>query len=173
MKPTDLPLLVQKLNGPMEALGALGAVLRIQTEGLAVDPRVHEALTDVLRTLGVDEAELAAMPTDLKLAIAGGIRAFLRQSVDLVENPDRPAGWSFDDPALLQSQGRLSTPVAQVIAQIVPTLGELGARLGSDGATFLDVGTGVAWLAIAMATTFPALRVVGLDVFAPALALAR
>src|SRR5262249_51444703 len=148
---------VQKLNGPMEALGALGAALRIQTEGLPVDPGVREALTGVLRALGVDEAELAAVPTEQKLAIAGGIRGFLRQSVDLVEHPDSPPGWTIADPDLLQNQGRLSTPVAEVIAQIAPSLGDLAERLRHGDAAFLDVGTGVAWLAIAMATIFPRL----------------
>jgi predicted O-methyltransferase YrrM len=40
-------------------------------------------------------------------------------------------------------------------------------------ASFLDVGTGVGRLAIAMCEQFPALRVVGLDPFATALELAR
>lgn len=38
---------------------------------------------------------------------------------------------------------------------------------------FLDVGTGVGWLAHALATELPALTVTGIDVFRPALALAR
>jgi SAM-dependent methyltransferase len=38
---------------------------------------------------------------------------------------------------------------------------------------FLDVGTGVGWLAIEAARSWPAVRVVGIDSWEPALALAR
>src|SRR5690242_12521940 len=98
MKPDDVFSLVQRLNGPMEALGAIGAELRIQAEGLDVDPKVRAALAAVLRAAGIDEAALAAMPNPQKLAIAGGIRAFLRQSIELVEKPDKAPGWTLDDP---------------------------------------------------------------------------
>jgi len=49
----------------------------------------------------------------------------------------------------------------------------LGPRLEASDATFLDVGTGVARLSIGMARKWRSLRVVGLDVWGPALALAR
>ena len=39
--------------------------------------------------------------------------------------------------------------------------------------TFLDVGTGVGWLAIEAARSWAALRVVGVDPWEPALTLAR
>ena len=39
--------------------------------------------------------------------------------------------------------------------------------------TFLDVGTGVGRLAIEAARTWPALRVVGIDIWQPALTAAR
>jgi methylase of polypeptide subunit release factors len=49
----------------------------------------------------------------------------------------------------------------------------LAARLATPGGAFLDVGTGSAWLAIALAQAYPELRVVGIDVYEPALALAH
>jgi cyclopropane fatty-acyl-phospholipid synthase-like methyltransferase len=49
---------------------------------------------------------------------------------------------------------------------------ELGEMLRGTGA-FLDVGTGVGWLAIEAARSWPALRVVGIDPWEPALTLAR
>ena len=49
---------------------------------------------------------------------------------------------------------------------------ELGEMLQGPGA-FLDVGTGVGWLAIEAARSWPALQVVGVDPWAPALTLAR
>ena len=49
----------------------------------------------------------------------------------------------------------------------------LSERLASSGASFLDVGVGVGVIAVGMAHELPALRVVGVDPYAPALALAR
>jgi ubiquinone/menaquinone biosynthesis C-methylase UbiE len=46
-------------------------------------------------------------------------------------------------------------------------------RLAAPGATFLDVGVGVAGLAIAFARKWPSARVVGIDPWQPSLALAR
>jgi predicted O-methyltransferase YrrM len=173
MKPEDLFALVQRLNGPMEALGALAAELRIQTEGLAPAKEVQNALDAVLSALGVDLEGLGALPMDAKLAAAGGIAAFLKQAADVVENPERSPGWAFTEPAFLQNQGRMSMSIAPVVRAIAPSLGDLAARLDAGDATFLDVGTGVGWLAIAMAMEFPGLRVVGLDVFDTALQIGR
>lgn len=53
------------------------------------------------------------------------------------------------------------------------SLDGLDDRLGTPGSTFLDVGTGTGWLAIATARTFPEVRVTGIDIFEPALHLAR
>jgi ubiquinone/menaquinone biosynthesis C-methylase UbiE len=49
----------------------------------------------------------------------------------------------------------------------------LAERLGSPGASFLDVGVGVGALSIEMARLWPTLDIVGIDRWAPALALAR
>ena len=49
---------------------------------------------------------------------------------------------------------------------------ELGDRLAGP-AQILDVGTGVGWLAVALARQYPDARVVGIDIFEPALELAR
>ena len=57
---------------------------------------------------------------------------------------------------------------------LVPALGgDIAARLDGEGASFLDVGSGVAALSVAMCRVWPALRVVGVDPWEPALALAR
>ena len=78
---------------------------------LAPEPSVRSGLRDVVSALGVDPEGLAALPAEQKLAVAGGIRAFLRQAVDLVESPDRAPGWTLNDPVFLQSQGRMSSPI--------------------------------------------------------------
>lgn len=169
----ELRALSQRWIGTMEALGALAAALRVDAEGVAAPPDVARALAGVTGAMGLDVASLAALSRDDKLALAGSIRAFVAQTSDLVEHPERAPGWTNDDPLFLQSQGKMSMSIAAVVARLAPQLGDLEARLQRDGATFLDVGTGVGWLAVAMAKAFPALRVVGIDVFPPSLALAR
>ena len=56
---------------------------------------------------------------------------------------------------------------------MIPRIDGLAARLECPTASFLDVDVGVAALSITMARLWPALRVVGIDLWEPALALAR
>jgi len=61
---------------------------------------------------------------------------------------------------------------ARLAGEVVPSLDGLAERLTSPGARFLDVGTGVAVLAVEMARRWPALRITGIDPWEPALARA-
>src|SRR5262249_13399599 len=98
--------------------------------------------------------------------------AILRHALELLDNPARPPGWNHSDPALLEAQGGGSRVVPHLIAAAAATRPGLAALLKQPG-TFLDVGTGVGWLAIEAARLWPALRVVALDIWEPALARAR
>jgi SAM-dependent methyltransferase len=83
-------------------------------------------------------------------------------------------GWDYADPALLEAWGARSTePVPIWAERLFPALEGLTDALEAPTARFLDVGTGVGHLAIAMCRQFPALRVVGIDPFDTALQLAR
>lgn len=83
-------------------------------------------------------------------------------------------GWRYSDPALLDAWGARSVePVAIWAEQLFPALEGLLEVLETPTARFLDVGTGVGRLAIAMCRQFPNLRVVGIDPFDTALELAR
>ena len=159
----------QQLTARMEALSAMGARL----QGREIEPAMGRALDGVLAAIGVDQATLAALAPEQKGAVLGFIRAFMRQAVELVEHPERATGWAFEDPVILNGIGRGSMSLAPVIAQIASTLGDLGSRLGSSKGAFLDVGTGAGWLAMALAKTFPSTKVTGIDIWGPALALAR
>ncbi len=159
---------VLRLTSATESLAALGAHLRARREGLAVDPAVGARLAAVASALGLPEALTAAE----EAAAIGAIRAFFRQAHDLLEDPARPCGWTYDDPVVLDAQGRASISAADAIAGASAQLEGLGAALGAEGGAFLDVGCGVGWLSVAMARRFAGLRVVGLDVWPPALALA-
>jgi SAM-dependent methyltransferase len=73
------------------------------------------------------------------------------------------------------AQGYTSTLFVGLFERFVlPALGaDLLDRLRAAGASFLDIGVGVAALSIAMCRLLPELRVVGVDPWQPALALAR
>lgn len=83
-------------------------------------------------------------------------------------------GWRYSDPALLEAWGiRSVEPVALWAERLFPTLEGLSEALEAPTARFLDVGTGVGHVAIAMCRRFSSLRVVGIDPFETALELAR
>jgi methyltransferase family protein len=161
---------VMRLGIAAEALAALGARLRADAEGIVLDRDVAAGLDEVVARLGVDTA---AMTDEERRRIAMSARALLLQAADLLTDPGRPPGWAFDDPAVLLSTGSLSAGIAGDIAEIAPALDGLPDALERDGAVFLDVGAGVAALSIALCERWPKLRVVGLEPWRPALALAE
>ena len=162
----------QKHNISLEALAVLGAKLRAESENLTLDPALAPLIEGVVAAMGFSGEQLASLADHQRRAVAGIIRSFFWQAAELLENPDRSPGWSYEDAAILQSQGRASMALVPIIQKIAPALGDLSERLARADAAFLDVGTGVGWLAVAMAQAYPSLRVVGIDVWKPALDLA-
>ena len=161
---------VMRLGIAAEALAALSARLRADVEEIELDRDVAAGLDEVVDRLGVD---VAAMTAQERRRIAMSAQALLLQAADLLGDPGRPPGWAFDDPAVLLSTGSLSAGIAGDIAELAPALDGLQEALERDGAVFLDVGAGVAALSIALCETWPRLRVVGLEPWRPALALAE
>lgn len=161
---------VMRLSTAAEALAALAARLHADVEDVALDPAVAAGLDEVVAQLGVDVADLTP---EQRRRLAMSARSFLLQAADLLTDPGRAPGWSYEDPAVLLSTGKLSANIVNVIARIAPALDGLAAALARDGARFLDVGAGVAALSIALCETWPGLHVVGLEPWAPALALAE
>jgi precorrin-6B methylase 2 len=163
--------------GPMlastEALSAVGATLRLRLEGRSVEPELAKRLDAVLDVIGV-RAVISALGPDETTALLGLVEGFLGQAGDLVADPWR-AGWDHEDPGILVAQGNTSAMLAGVFKRsVVPAIGgDLAARLDAEGPSFLDVGAGVGALSIAMCRLWPALRVVGVDPWEPALRLAR
>ena len=160
---------VMRLNAAMEALAALGAVLQGGSPGRAPHPAIAAPLAAVPREL-IGDGEL---PEPARAAAAGAIRGFFHQALDLLEHPEAAPGWHHTDPAVLLSQGRGSAVVAEGVAGIAAGLPGLQAGLDGADSCMLDVGTGVAGLALAMARRWPGLRLTGIDTFDPALAMAR
>ncbi|NEK57069.1 class I SAM-dependent methyltransferase [Geodermatophilus sabuli] len=157
-----------RLGAAADALAALAAHLRLETERLPADPAVRAVLADVAAELvGGDVGGAGAAP------VVGLARTVLRQAAELVENPGRAGGWDQVDSPLLQSIGRLSMGIADAVRSAEDVLPGLADALHRPDAELLDVGTGTGWLAIALARAYPGLRITGIDVFAPALELAR
>jgi hypothetical protein len=106
-------------------------------------------------------------------SLRGEIRGTLLQALALLDAP-ATTGWRHTDRALLQAQGDASMGLVPMLKMhMIPTLGDLQSRLDSADARFLDVGVGVASLAIGMCRAFPSLRVVGVDSYDVPLAIAR
>lgn len=194
-----LPQLVGELSMSVWALAALGCADETGLLDELDEPRSPEALAsrtgvpaalveavlDVLLALGLARRDGEAFGAESALAasLTGPARALLRadlrshllQSSHLVERAGQGAlspGWRHTDSRILQAQGTRSSAIAGTWAEhVVPGLD--GLDLDAPGAVFLDVGTGVAALAIEVCRRFPSLRAVGLDPWAPALAEAR
>ena len=161
---------IRRLNISVEAIAAIGAELRLRGEGHDGEPLVRDLLRRVMHE--IDPQLLDGVDVNQAATALGIIQAFFRQAVDLLENPTRPRGWFYDDPVVLQAQGQGSRVAIRAIEAAAAERPPLREVLQSPGA-FLDVGTGVGWLAIEAARSWPALTVVGIDPWEPSLALAR
>jgi NAD(P)-dependent dehydrogenase (short-subunit alcohol dehydrogenase family) len=160
----------QKLNSSVEALAALGAELRLRCRSLEGDPQVRSLLQDV--THQIDPELFDNFSPDQQRTALALIQTSFRQAIDLLENPERAPGWNYEDPVILDSQGQVSRLIVRSIETMAAQRPEFGATLKETG-TFLDIGTGVGWLAIEAARTWPTLRVVGIGSWQPALDLAQ
>jgi SAM-dependent methyltransferase len=160
----------QRLSVSVETLAALGAQLRLEQSGLGGDPRVHALLNDVSRA--IHPHLLEGVEPNQQAAVLASIRTVFRQGLDLLENPERAPGWNYQDPEVLQAQGQSSGLIVRWIEAMAAQRPELSEVLQRSGA-FLDVGTGVGWLAIEAARSWPALTSVGIDPWEPSLTLAR
>jgi SAM-dependent methyltransferase len=159
----------RRLSVSVETLAALGAQLRLE-DGLEGDSRVRALLNDVARA--IDPQLLEGVEKRQQASVFAVIRTTFYQGLELLENPERAPGWNYRDPDILQSQGLLSRLIVRWIEATAAQRPELSKVLGRPGA-FLDVGTGVGAIAIEAARSWPALRVVGIDPWEPALTLAR
>jgi SAM-dependent methyltransferase len=155
---------VQEWSDAAQTLAAVGAELALLESGAPQPPaEVVTALRGVTAAAGL--AGLHELPAPQQAVALSMIRAFLHQAVDLIDDPARGPGWGYTDPAILDGWGRASRMVPTVIAQAHPDLAEV--------TRFLDVGTGVALLAIAATEVWPDATVVGLDTSSTSLARAK
>jgi SAM-dependent methyltransferase len=161
------------LLGAAEGAAAVGAALRLRHEGREADPEVAAQFDAVLDALGIRDALDELEPPQVAM-LPGVVEGFLAQAFDLVEHPER-VRWDHVSPSILMAQGHASALLAGTFKQyVVPAFGDdLVQRLHADGASFLDIGSGVAALSVAMCRMWPSLRAVAVDPWEPAIALAR
>ena len=131
---------------------------------------VQAALDEVVAALGLTDALESASPAELAAALAP-IRALFLQANDLLHGSGPRAGLELHRRGRAREPGPHVGGFARVLRDTVaPQLdGSRGAARRAEGASFLDVGVGVAGLAIAMAGQWPNLRVVGIDPWEPSL----
>jgi SAM-dependent methyltransferase len=107
---------------------------------------------------------------------ASELRSTLLQGRDFYESGRRKKllrGWQFTDPDLLEAQGTLSAMNTEVlVGKLVPTLAGLQERF-TEGAKFLDIGSGVGSIMIEMCRRVKTLRCTGLEPAAAPMEIAR
>lgn len=159
-------------NVSTEAAAALAARLQLRDGAMVGDPAVVAHLDEVLKLAGLTDL-IADVTSQDALAVIGTIRTSLLQALDLVTAPERPPGWVYEDPALLIGQGQMSAVVPWCIDESLDLMPGLRDRLGQPGARLLDIGCGIAALASAACRQWPEVSVVGVDPWAPSMAIAR
>ena len=128
---------------------------------------------EVLAAMGASEALEGISPAEIR-SLLGEIRVYTLTNAKLLFAASRSAGWAHTDPEILEAAGDVSANFPWALMTTVASkLDGLEQRLSSSGAAFLEVGAGVAVMAVEMARLWPTLRVVGIDPWAPALAIAR
>jgi predicted O-methyltransferase YrrM len=150
-----------RLQAAAEALAAVGARAAV-TESDGFPSEVAGAVDNVLTAAGVPD--LSELPPPQRAMVAAFARSAFGQAANLLAEPTRSVGWSYTDPAVLEGQGRASMIAPTVLAQS----GEF-----DDVTSFLDVGTGVGWLAVGAAEVWPNSTIVGIDTWEPSLERAR
>jgi hypothetical protein len=162
----ELPELLHTWDTGAWCLAAL--VTAVRADGT---PGLTAAAAEVMTAAGA-AAGLATDPDTSPGQVASQAAAPLLQTSTLISGGG--SAWSGQSDEALRAQGEASAQSARAFVRfILPQLGDLAARLDQPGARMLDVGTGVAALAVAYAETFPHLHVLGLDVLDRALKLAQ
>lgn len=169
--------LINKLDQSVWELTALSIALR-EDEG--VHPDLRRRALGVLTQLGayVEEGG-GVVPSrglaDLIVEARGGAPVASQAAASVLQCAallSGPGSWTSQDDSALLAQGRASAQMAAPFKFfLVPALEGL-AGLFEGEPVMLDVGVGVAAMAVEFCRAFPNLRVVGLDVFPRALALA-
>ncbi|MCC8471923.1 class I SAM-dependent methyltransferase [Xanthomonas phaseoli] len=158
---------LQELAKSARILALVGASIKLRSND-SVDSAIRAQIEEGARmALGealdvADEEQLAFALTMIEMALS--------EAMELFRNPDRGSNWEVVDVPALQAAGRASKSVFTRIQSIAETRPRMRKTFSG---TFLDVGTGVAGIALEAARTCSDIRVDGIDIWEPALELAR
>jgi hypothetical protein len=168
------------INVLHKAVWELAAVAIALRDPTLTDPAQRSAAEQVLIEAGLlvatadgirSSAGLAEAVGDHMTGLAGQAAGGILQSAAVLSGVD---AWSKQDDDAILAQGSASAQGVQAFKMFaMPQMNGLGDLLSGPAPMMLDVGLGVAALAVAYCDAFPSLRVVGLDVFPRALELAR
>lgn len=169
--------LIVRLEQGVWQLAALAAAL---SDDPGTDPERKRQALEVLVELGLmsESSDGVAPAPGLAELLRGGfnnlaaeVAANMLQSAAVVSGA---SGWASQADDALLAQGRGGTRAGAAFKQmLLPALGGLKELFDGESPKMLDVGVGVAAMAVGYCRAFPRLRVVGLDVFPRALELAR
>jgi len=165
--------ILSKLGTSVNALIAVGIALKVKLEDSPADASLLAQVEQVLTILGLS-GPIEALEKPQAAAMLANIRGDLLLGVQMLCSDTAASRWAHDDTELLQAFGEVSGGFPRILrSKIGPDLNGLLDRLNSPDAKFLDVGVGVAQLAIAMVREWPSLHVLGVDPWAPSLAIGR
>lgn len=134
----------------------------------ATERASREAAIGVLAAAGINPASLDGV---LRAERAAQATAPLLQAGAIAQAGS--LSWADQTDEALRAQGRASALAGPAFAQMVPALPGMAQLLAAPDAAILDVGTGVAAMAVSYAQALPGVRVVGIDVMPRAIELAR
>ena len=164
---------INRHNPSAAGLAALAASLDVRANGTPLDPALAARIEELLGALGAGEVLDDVAPQEAAPFLAD-IRSQLGFNAKLLYPQSHATCWNYADDRLLQEAGEFARSHAHGLTRnVVPALEGLAERFGAAGAAFLDIGVGVAGLAVALAEQWPDLRIVGIDVWQPSLRLAH
>jgi predicted O-methyltransferase YrrM len=150
-----------------QVIWSTAAVVVASQGGVSDEQRA--AAQAVVQARGLDG--IAGLSTQEAAGVAAQAAAPVHQVAALLHGQGQL--WATQSDEALRAQGHASAQAAAAFATLgVPILAGLKEAF-DGGARMLDVGTGVAAMAVAYAEVFPRLTVVGIDVLPRVLALAQ
>jgi precorrin-6B methylase 2 len=158
---------IGELSLSVRKLSMIAAALKIRKD-TAVASEISDLITSSVKSMlggdidALDDRQVSTLVEMIHMSFA--------EAIELLHNPARPAEWQVVDPVLLQTQGQASSETFQRILTLAAERPLLRDTLEGR---FLDVGAGVAGITLEAAKCCPSLLVEGIDVWEPALALAR
>lgn len=165
--------LVGRIAWTAEALAAVSAALQLHGSSCRAAPAVERALAEVLDALGLTEVLHELEQADV-VALSDVVCARMRHACELSSDPLRAPGWRPTRRDALLSASVGAPDVARLVcSDVVPRLEDLSDRLASPRAAFLATGASAGGLVIALCELYPRLYGTAIDVWAPALAVAR